>query len=107
MADNLRVYTRRDYVRLAYRANLKWGKEIKKLRKIITRVMDSHKENADSELYLDLLCLRTYKVDPMIILYNELKRDRFWNVEEMDRFKDGYNAARDEYIKLFHEYSHP
>ena len=80
---------------------------MKRLRKIITRIMDSHKENADSELYLDLLCLRTYKVDPFLILFEELKRDRFWNVEEMDRFKDGYNAARDEYIQLFQEYSHP
>ena len=106
MNGELRTYRRRDYVRLAYRTNLKWGKEIKKLRKIITRIMDSHKENADSELYLDLLCLRTYKVDPLIMLYNELKRDRFWNVEEMDRFKDGYTEARDEYIKLFEEYSH-
>ena len=106
MDVDLRYYRRRDYVRAAYRTNLKWGKEIKKLRKIITRVMESDKENADSELYLDLLCLRTYKVDPMIMLYEELKRDRFWNVEELDRFKDGYNAAHDEYIKLFHEYSH-
>ena len=80
---------------------------MKRLRKIITRIMDSHKENADSELYLDLLCLRTYKVDPFLILFEELKRNRFWNVEEMDRFKDGYNAAREEYIQLFQEYSHP
>ena len=93
-------------MRLAYRTNLKWGKQMKRLRKIITRIMHSHKENADSELYLDLLCLRTYKVDPFLILYEELKRDRFWNVEEMDRFKDGYVAAHNEYIKLFHEYSH-
>ena len=107
MDGELRTYRRGAYVRAAYRTNLKWGKEIKKLRKIITRVMESHKENADSELYLDLLCLRTYKVDPMIMLYEELKRDRFWNVEELDRFKDGYTAARDEYIKLYHEYSHP
>ena len=106
MADNLRIYTRRDYVRLAYRTNLKWGREIKKLRKIITRVMESHKENAGSDLYLDMLSLRTIKVDPMIMLYEELKRDRFWNVEEMDRFKDGYIAARNEYIELFQEYSH-
>ena len=105
MEGELRTYSRRDYVRRAYRTNLKWGKEIKKLRKIITRIMDSHKENADSDLYLDMLCLRTYKVDPMIMLYDELKRDRFWNVEELDRFKDGYNAARDEYIKLFNEYN--
>ena len=89
MADNLRVYTRRDYVRLAYRTNLKWGKEMKKLRKIITRVMESQKENADCELYLDLLCLRTYKVDPFLILFEELKRDRFRNVEEMDVSKMG------------------
>ena len=68
--------------------------------------MDSHKENADSDLYLDLLCLRTYKVDPFLILFDELKRDRFWNVEEMDRFKDGYTRAVEEYKKLFHEYSH-
>ena len=68
--------------------------------------MESHKENADSDLYLDMLSLRTFKVDPMIMLYEELKRDRFWNVEEMDRFKDGYNAAREEYINLFNEYSH-
>ena len=68
--------------------------------------MDSHKENADSELYLDLLCLRTYKVNPFLILYEELKRDRFRNISELDRFKDGFVAARDEYIKLFHEYSH-
>ena len=93
-------------MRAAYRTNLKWGKEIKKLRKIITRVMDSHKENADSELYLDLLCLRTYKVDPLIMLFNELKRGRFWNISELDRFKDGYVAAVEEYKKLFHEYSH-
>ena len=106
MADNLRVYTRRDYVRRAYQTNLKWGREIKKLRKIITRVMESHKENAGSDLYLDMLSLRTIKVDPMIMLYEELKRDRFWNVEEMDRFKDGYIAARNEYIELFQEYSH-
>ena len=106
MADNLRVCTRRDYVRLVYRTNLKWGKEFKRLRKIITRIMDSHKENADSELYLDLLCLRTYKVDPFLILYEELKRDRFRNISELDRFKDGFVTARDEYIKLFHEYSH-
>ena len=79
---------------------------MRKLRRVITRVMESHKENADSDLYLDLLCLRTYKVDSMIMLYEELKRDRFWNVEEMDRFKDGYTAALDEYVKLFHEHSH-
>ena len=105
MADNLRVYTRRDYVRRVYRTNLKWGKEIKKLRILITRVMESHKENADSDLYLDMLCLRTYKVDPFIMLYDELKRDRFRNVTELDRFKDGYNAARDEYLELFEEYN--
>ena len=68
--------------------------------------MESHKENADSDLYLDMLSLRTFKVDPMIMLYDELKRNRFWNVEEMDRFKDGYNAAREEYINLFNEYNH-
>ena len=79
---------------------------MRKLRRVITRVMESHKENADSDLYLDLLCLRTYKVDSMIMLYEELKRDRFWNIEEMDSFKDGYTAALDEYVKLFHEYSH-
>ena len=106
MEGELRTYNRREYVRLAYRTNLKWGKEIKKLRKIITRVMESHKENADSELYLDLLCLRTYKVDPFIMLYEELKRDRFRDVSELDRFKDGYNAAREEYIELFNEYSY-
>ena len=68
--------------------------------------MESHKENAGSDLYLDMLSLRTIKVDPMIMLYDELKRNRFWNVEEMDRFKDGYIAARNEYIELFQEYSH-
>ena len=93
-------------MRAAYRTNLKWGKQMKRLRRIITRVMDSHKENADSDLYLDLLCLRTYKVDPFLILYDELKRDRFWNVEEMDRFKEGYTRAVEDYKKLFHEYSH-
>ena len=107
MDGELRTYNRRDYVRRAYRTNLKWGKEIKRLRKIITRVMNSHKENADSDLYLDLLCLRTYKVDPNIMLYEELKRDGFWNVEELDRFKFGYEAAVEEYKKLFEEYSHP
>ena len=106
MDGELRIYNRRAYVRAAYRTNLKWGREMKRLRRIITRVMDSHKENADSDLYLDLLCLRTYKVDPFIILYDELKRDRFWNVEEMDRFKEGYNAAVEEYTRLFDEYSH-
>ena len=98
---------RRAYAKLVYRTNLKWGRELKKLRKIITRVMDSHKENADSELYLDLLCLRTYKVDPFLILYEELKRDRFRDISELDRFKDGYTAALEEYKKLFDEYSHP
>ena len=68
--------------------------------------MESHKENADSELYLDLLCLRTYKVDPNIMLYEELKRDGFRNVTELDRFKDGYTAAVEEYKILFREYSH-
>ena len=68
--------------------------------------MDSHKENADSELYLDLLCLRTYKVDPLTMLFNELIRDRFWNISELDRFKDGYVAAVEEYKKLFYEYSY-
>ena len=97
---------RRAYAKLVYRTNLKWGRELKKLRKIITRVMDSHKENADSDLYLDLLYLRTYKVDPFIMLFEELKRDRFRDISELDRFKDGYNSARDEYIQLFHEYSH-
>ena len=106
MDGELRTYNRREYVRAAYRTNLKWGKQMRKLRRVITRIMDSHKENADSELYLDLLCLRTYKVDPFFILFDELKRDRFWNVEEMDRFKDGYKAALDEYVKLFDEYSH-
>ena len=106
MDVDLPAYRRRDYVRAAYRTNLKWGKEIKKLRKIITRIMDSHKENADSHLYLDLLCLRTYKVDPFLILFDELKRDRFRNITELDRFKDGYTAAVDEYVKLFHEYGH-
>ena len=105
MEIDLRAYRRRDYVRKVYRTNLKWGKEIKKLRKIITRIMESHKENADSDLYLDMLSLRTFKVDPMIILYEELKRNRFRNFEELDRFKDGYNAARDEYIQLFNEYN--
>ena len=70
MEIDLRAYRRRDYVRKAYRTNLKWGKEMKKLRKIITRIMESQKENADCELYLDLLCLRTYKVDPFLILKN-------------------------------------
>ena len=106
MDGELRTYNRGDYVRAAYRTNLKLGKEMKRLRKIITRVMDSHKENANSDLYLDLLCLRTYKVNPFIILYDELKRDRFWNVEEMDRFKEGYNAAVEEYTRLFYEYSY-
>ena len=106
MDIDLRVYRRRYYVRAAYRTNLKWGKEIKRLRRIITRVMDSHKENADSDLYLDLLCLRTYKVDPLIMLYEELKRDRFRNISELDRFKDGYTAAVEEHKKLFYEYSH-
>ena len=106
MDGELRTYRRRDYVRAAYRTNIKWGKEIKKLRKIITRVMDSHKENADSELYLDLLCLRTYKVDPFIMLFEDLKRNRFWNISELDRFKDGYTRAVEEYTRLFHEYSH-
>ena len=68
--------------------------------------MESHKENADGELYLDLLCLQTYKVDPLIMLYEELKRDRFRNISELDRFKDGYTAATEEYVKLFCEYSH-
>ena len=67
--------------------------------------MESHKENADSDLYLDMLCLRTFKVDPMIMLYDELKRDRFRNISELDRFKDGFVTARDEYIKLFNEYN--
>ena len=107
MEGELRRNRRRAYARLVYRTNLKWGKEIKKLRRIITRIMESHKENADSELYLDLLCLRTYKVDPFIMLFDELKRDRFRDISELDRFKDGYNAARDEYIQLFQEYSHP
>ena len=106
MDDNLRRYRRRDYVRRVYRTNLKWGRELKKLRKIITRVMESHKENADSDLYLDMLSLRTIKVDPFLILFEELKRDRFRNVTELDRFKDGYIAAREEYIELFQEYSH-
>ena len=53
MDVDLRAYRRKDYVRAARGMNLKWGKEIKKLRRIITRIMDSHKENADSELYLD------------------------------------------------------
>ena len=90
MDGELRTYDRRAYMRAAYRTNLKWGKEIKRLRKIITRVMYSHKENAGSDLYLDLLCLRTYKVDPLIMLYEDLKRDHFWNIEELDRFKFGY-----------------
>ena len=68
--------------------------------------MDSHKENAGSDLYLDMLSLRTYKVDPFLILYEELKRDRFRNISELDRFKDGFVAARNEYIELFQEYSH-
>ena len=93
-------------MRAAYRTSLKWGKQIKRLRKIITRVMNSHKENADSDLYLDLLCLRTYKVDPLIMLYEDLKRDRFWNIEELDRFKFGYEAAVKEYKKIFDEYSY-
>ena len=106
MDVDLRAYRRRDYVRAARRTNLKWGREIKKLSRIITRVMESHKENADSDLYLDLLCLRTYKVHPNIMLYEELKRDRFRNISEIDRFKDGYVAAVEEYKKLFYEYSH-
>ena len=106
MEIDLRAYRRRDYVRAAYRTNLKWGKEIKKLRKIITRVMDSHKENEDSELYLDLLCFRTYKVDPFIMLYEDLKRNRFKNISELYRFKDGYKTAVEEYKKIFYEYSH-
>ena len=105
MDDNLRVCTRRDYVRRVYRTNLKWGKELKKLRVLITRVMESHKENADSDLYLDMLSLRTVKVDPFIMLFEELKRDRFRDISELDRFKDGYNAAREEYINLFQEYN--
>ena len=68
--------------------------------------MESHKENADSHLYLDLFCLRTYKVDPNIMLHEELKRDRFRNISELDRFKDGYVTAVEEYKKLFYEYSH-
>ena len=68
--------------------------------------MESHKENAGSELYLDLLCLRTYKVDPFIMLFDELKRDGFRNISKLDRFKDGYTAAVEEYTTLFHEYSH-
>ena len=84
MDVDLKAYRRRDNVCAAYRTNLKWGKEIRKLRKLITRIMDSHKENADSELYLDLLCLRTYKVDPFIMLFDELKRDRFRNISELD-----------------------
>ena len=64
MNADTRVYDRNYYMRTAYRTNLKCGKELKKLRRIITRIIESHKENADSELYLDLLCLRTYKVDP-------------------------------------------
>ena len=106
MDGELRTYRRRDYMRAVYRTNLKWGREIKRLRRIITRVMESHKENAGSDLYLDLLCLRTYKVDPNIMLYEELKRDRFWNISELDRFKDGYVATVEEYKKLFHEYSY-
>ena len=106
MDVDLRAYRRRDYVRAAYRTNLMWGKEIKKLRKIITRVMESHKENADSELYLDLLCLRTYKVDLSILLYEELKHDRFRNITELDRLKDGVKLAIKEYIKIFNEYNH-
>ena len=106
MDGELRTYDRREYMRAAYRTNLKWGKEIKRLRKIITRVMYTHKENADSDLYLDLLCLRTYKVDPLIMLYEDLKRDNFWNISELDRFKFGYEAAVKEYKKLFEEYSH-
>ena len=76
------------------------------MRRVITRVIESHKENADSELYLDLLCLRTYKVGPLIMLYDDLKRSRFRNIGELDRFKDGYTAAVQEYVKLFHKYSH-
>ena len=106
MDGELPTYNRRYYMRAAYRTNLKWGREIKRLRRIMTRVMESHKENAGSELYLDLLCLRTYKVDPNIMLYEELKRDRFRNISELDRFKDGYVAVVEEYKKLFYEYSH-
>ena len=106
MNGELQTYSRRRYyTRAAYRTNLKWGKEFKKLRRVITRIMDSYKENADSELYLDLLCLRTYKVDPFLILFDELKRDRFRNITELDRFKDGYTVALDEYLQLFREYN--
>ena len=63
--------------------------------------MDSQKENANSELYLDMLSLRTFKVDPLIILYEELKRGRFGNITELDRFKDGVKSAIDEYTRFF------
>ena len=92
-------------MRAAYRTNLKWGKNIKKLRRIITRIMDSQKENANSELYLDMLSLRTFKVDPLIILYEELKRGRFGNISELNRFKDGVKSAIDEYTRFYHEYN--
>ena len=97
---------RRNYERRFYRTNLKWGREFKKLRKIVTRIMESQKENADCELYLDLLCFRTYKVDPFLILYEELKRDRFRNISELDRFKDGYRTALDEYVKLYYDFNY-
>ena len=87
-------------MRAAYRTNLKWGKEIKKFRRIITRIMGSQKENADSELYLDMLSLRTFKVDPFIILYEELKRNRFRNITKLDCFKDGVSSAIEEYTRF-------
>ena len=105
MNVDLRAYRRRDYVRAAYRTNLKWGRELKKLRGIGTRIMESQKENADSELYLDTLSLRTFKVDPFLILFEELKRERFRNISELDRFKDGVKSAIEEYTGLFHEYN--
>ena len=105
MNVDLRVYRRKDYVRAAYRTNLKRGRELKKLRGIVTRIMESQKENADSELYLDMLSFRTFKVNPFLILFDELKRERFRNISELDRFKDGVRLAIEEYTGLFHEYN--
>ena len=106
MNVDLRAYRRRDYVRAARRTNLKWGKKLKKLRRNVTRIMESQKENADSERYLDMLSFRTFKVDPFMILFDELKRNRFRDITELDRFKDGVTVAINEDIKLFHEYNH-
>ena len=93
-------------MRAAYHTNLKWGKELKKLRRIVMRIMESQKENADSELYLDMLSFRTFQVDPFLILFDELRCERFRNISELDRFKDGVKSAIEEYTRLFHEYNH-